>query len=280
MEDILKNSVLLNSGRNCLRFITRIYNIKQIKIPFYICPVVWQSLQEEGVKIKFYHIGRNFMPLEKFCQDEYVLYPNYFGICDKQCEILSAQYKNLIIDNAQALFAKPQGLCGFYSPRKFLNVNDGGILYISKGINFALYKDNFVIDADRNQSIKNYDEYLQNELSIDNQPIKKMSEKTYKTLVNTDLKNEQEKRKEIFKQIHNIVGKYNLFKVNLDEYCSKAMFYPLLTDEAGKYAELLQKNGVYIIRYWSKLPNKFPESIFFEKLLAIPLKNEVIKILS
>ena len=41
--------------------------------------------------------------------------------------------KNLIIDNAQAFFAKPLlGIDTFYSPRKFVGVSDGGILATKK----------------------------------------------------------------------------------------------------------------------------------------------------
>ena len=52
----------LNCGRNSIRFIIRTYNIKEIFIPYYTCPSVWQAIKREKCKIKFYHIDKNFLP--------------------------------------------------------------------------------------------------------------------------------------------------------------------------------------------------------------------------
>lgn len=34
----------------------------------------------------------------------YIVYNNYFGICGKNVEVLLKQYRNLIVDNAQAFY--------------------------------------------------------------------------------------------------------------------------------------------------------------------------------
>lgn len=89
------NKILLNSARNCLKYILRAYKIPKIHLPYYICPVVRQAIREENVKMEFYHIDKFFMPKKNFAEDEYILYPNYFGLCDEQSEILSKKIKIL-----------------------------------------------------------------------------------------------------------------------------------------------------------------------------------------
>ena len=56
------NKILLNSARNCLKYILRAYKIPKIHLPYYICPVVRQAIREENVKMEFYHIDKFFMP--------------------------------------------------------------------------------------------------------------------------------------------------------------------------------------------------------------------------
>ena len=113
------NALKLNCARNALRYIIRAYTIKEINIPFYTCPVVWQAARSENCKIKFYHLDKNFMPAQNFGENDFVLYTNYFGICTKNAQILAKKYKNLILDNAQSFFTEKIGLASFNSSRKF-----------------------------------------------------------------------------------------------------------------------------------------------------------------
>ena len=51
--DNIKDSIPLNYARNCLRYIIQTYNIKEIHLPYYTCPTVWQAIQKEDCKIHF-----------------------------------------------------------------------------------------------------------------------------------------------------------------------------------------------------------------------------------
>ena len=84
----------LNLGRNCLRMIIRLYGIKEIFVPYYSCKTIWSAIKKENCKIKFYHIDENFMPVEDFKQDDYILYINYFGLFEENCKMLISQYNN------------------------------------------------------------------------------------------------------------------------------------------------------------------------------------------
>ena len=69
------------------------------------------------------------MPAQEFPLNSFILYPNYFGICDKNVENLVNIYPKLIVDNAHAFYAKPCGFASFNSERKFRNVKDGAYLF-------------------------------------------------------------------------------------------------------------------------------------------------------
>lgn len=267
------NKILLNSARNCLKYILRAYKIPKIHLPYYICPVVRQAIREENVKMEFYHIDKFFMPKKNFAEDEYILYPNYFGLCDEQSKILSKKNKNLILDNAHAFFAPQKGLASFSSPRKFFNVNDGGILEINTKIS-----ENFAQDEDRTLEIKDFESFCKNELSIDDNPIKFMSEKTKNSLKNINFDEKISKNRKIFSKIDQKLKKTNILNLHLLKN-STPMCYPFLTEdfeEEKKIAKMLEKEGIYLIKYGSNLPETYPE-FEFTKILMIPLIEKTSK---
>lgn len=267
------NKILLNSARNCLKYILRAYKIPKIHLPYYICPVVRQAIREENVKMEFYHIDKFFMPKKNFAEDEYILYPNYFGLCDEQSEILSKKNKNLILDNAHAFFAPKKGLASFSSPRKFFNVNDGGILEINTKIS-----ENFAQDEDRTLEIKDFESFCKNEFSIDDNPIKFMSEKTKNSLKNINFDEKISKNRKIFSKIDQKLKKTNILNLHLLKN-STPMCYPFLTEdfeEEEKIAKMLEKEGIYLIKYGSNLPETYPE-FEFTKILMIPLIEKTSK---
>ncbi len=120
-----------NYGRECLLFIIKKLNIKEIYLPFYTCPVVWQTVKKAKCKIKFYHIDKDFMPICDFPSSSFIIYTNYFGINSKNVEILASKYQNIIVDNAQACYMPLKyGIAGFNSPRKFFDITNSAILNI------------------------------------------------------------------------------------------------------------------------------------------------------
>jgi hypothetical protein len=123
-----KNGMLFNTARNALRHFIKIIGIKEIFVPSYTCPVVFESIKRKNCKITLYKIGDDFMPRTNFPKDSYIVYNNYFGICGKNVDYLAKIYPNLIIDNAQAFYSELKGIASFYSPRKFFGLPDGGIL--------------------------------------------------------------------------------------------------------------------------------------------------------
>jgi len=123
-------SLYFDFAREALKYLIKTFGIKELYIPYYLCDVIRHTLVEEKCKPVFYHIDDNFMPCKNFSEDDYILYPNYFGICDRNVNALEKLYPKLIVDNAHAFYNSPQGFACFNSERKFLPVEKGSTLWI------------------------------------------------------------------------------------------------------------------------------------------------------
>ena len=119
-------------ARNSLRFLVKEYNIKEMYIPYYLCDVMRHTLIEENCKPIFYHIDDYFMPDSTFSKESYILYPNYFGICERNTDILSEIYPKLIVDNAHSFYSQPKGFACFNAEHKFNPEKIGSYLWIKK----------------------------------------------------------------------------------------------------------------------------------------------------
>lgn len=263
-----KQLVKLNLARNCLRYVIKAYNIGEIFVPYYICPTVLAAIRKEGCKIKFYHIDKNFRPKMEFFPDDYILYPNYFGICAKQVVELSKKYKNLIVDNAHNFYMPNFGLASFCSLRKFFNVKDGAYLFVDNLTDAEFEADNY--NYERFSSLS-YDEMCLNEVRLNKEPIKLISEITEKYFLEIDTEEEKKKRLEEFFRLNRRFGDKNELEISLTEY-DVPFVYPYLTYDETE-AEKLEKEGYIILRYWNFLPENFPEYDFYRYLIPIPLRK-------
>ena len=213
--DIPNDAIMLNSARNSLRYIIQSFNIKTIHIPFYTCPVVWNSIQKENCSIKFYHIENNFMPTCDFDENDFVLYTNYFGVCAKNVKELAKKYKNLIVDNAQAFYMPKYGIASFNSVRKFFGTPDGSILFSDKKIGKDLTQSVSYnklthlgkrIDLDASSG---YSDFRTSEGTLVDAEIEKMSKLSIALLGNCDVNNARKKRIENYFVLANKLDKTN-----------------------------------------------------------------------
>lgn len=224
-------TIKLDYARNSLKYLIRAFEIKEIRMPYYLCDVMRHAAFAEGCKPLFYHIDDNFMPVNNFRDDEFVLYPNYFGVFDKNVEILSKIYPKLIVDNAHSISSTPQGLACFNSVRKFIPNRVESFLFIKrKASDFAQTKPDDDIKMTERRFIyfkKLHHQYKKiNLLKLDFEYIK--SPFCYPCLTATD-------------------------------------------EEADRLAESLERDGKTIYRYWGELPKTFNEYKFYRRLVPIPL---------
>ena len=224
-----------NSARNSFKYLIKFFNIKEIHMPYYLCDVMRHSAVSENCKPIFYHINDNFMPDTEFSKSSFILYPNYFGICENNTVILSQKYPNLIIDNAHSFLSKPLGLSCFNSFRKFFQNQNESYLYIKT-----------------------------------NAPIKSIN-----AIISKEMKIENTKRIKCFKFYNSYLGKNNLLNINMENITSPFCypFLAETDNEADNLAHNLEKEGKIIYRYWNQLPKTYNEYKFYRRLVPIPLDN-------
>lgn len=266
-----RNLIKLNLARNCLRYIIRCFGIKEIHMPYYICPAVWQAARKENCAIKFYHIDNNFLPAREFAENDYILYPNYFGISSKNVHKLMRLYKNLIVDNAHNYFMPDCGLASFNSLRKFFNVKDGAFLYISQLSSENFPQDEYYYETCR---YKTFEEFCKNELRLEHEPVKLISRCSEQLFEEIDKEQEKQRRLEIFNQLHTALHSTNKLDIKLAKE-DVPFVYPYLTDDET-FAAKLENNGISILRYWEAMPEYFPEYDFYKYLVPVPLDLNVL----
>lgn len=262
--------IKLNLARNCLKYICKAYGINKILLPYYTCPVVWNSLREENCEVKFYHIDKDFLPTEKLKKNDFILYTNYFGINSKNCKKLAKKYPNIIIDNSQGFFSEPLGLASFNSLRKFFNVQNGAYLFTSKQLEQVFEVDKIELQPVSMQ--EDYEKFLKNELFLDSQKqIKAISPKVEKMMNDIDFETESIKRVRIFKQYEKVLKNFNNIQLDLISgdipYC-----YPFSPNSEIIKRKLWSKNLV-LLQLWKNFPKSFIESEFLNDTIALPLDN-------
>lgn len=145
-------------ARDALKYLIKKFDIKEIHLPYYLCDVIRHSVVEMNCKPLYYHIDDNFLPTCEFNREDYILYPNYFGICDKNVKNLVDKYPKLIVDNAHSYYSQPSGFASFNAEHKFLPVEKGAYLWIGKGNN------NVKVDLVRREKFMYYHSCLKNNL--------------------------------------------------------------------------------------------------------------------
>ncbi|HSQ98235.1 MAG TPA: hypothetical protein VLL98_06000 [Rickettsiales bacterium] len=275
--DWLKDKVGLNSGRNALRYIVRAYQIKKIYVPAYTCAFVWSALEAEKCELIFYHVDKNFMPVSEFGDNDFILYNNYFGVCGKQVKILHKKYKNLIIDNTQALYSLQKGLASFFSLRKFFGVPDGGLAWCDKKLN-----ENFETAVSYHlctHLLKIYDKgidagyinFIKNEVVLDSELIKKMSNLTRILLKNVNYEKAKQIRLNNFKILHEKLATSNELKLDLAKD-DVPMIYPYVINNET-LRKKMEENKIFLIPCWPDIDKHLSnDELYLKKyLLTLPL---------
>ena len=275
------DAIKLNTARNCFEYILRAKQYKKVYMPFYTCEVMLEPIRKLNIKYEFYSIDEQLDPVFKkeLQADEAFLYTNYFGLKQKSVEILAKKIgNNLIIDNAQAFFAKPiDGIDTFYSARKFFGVADGAYLYTNTVLPDCFEQD---ISFDRMSHLLKrvdigaelaYDDFKNNDNALVSQPIKLMSKLTDKILSGIDYEYIKQIRLKNFIYLHSALKSKNLLHIkNISN--SVPMVYPYYTEKENIRQKLIE-NKIYIATYWPNTSEWCSENQIEKKLakMIIPL---------
>lgn len=251
-----KDALALNSGRSCFRYILRAFDIKNIWLPEFTCECIFDVAKEENINYKTYAVDDNFLPQCEFNQTDFILYTNYFGICNKNIKLLKEKYPNLIIDNAHGFYSSLEaGIASFNSARKFFGTADGAYLKCKKELseNFEediSYKRSlYLLKAMEKTQKETIRDFELSECTIElNKKIKRISKLTRAILSGVDYKKAADIRLNNFKKYQKALYDINLLKPNLTD--DIPMVYPLLNRDNKNLKAELEKNNIYLETYF------------------------------
>lgn len=260
-EHYHKDALRLNTARNCFEYILHARKYTKVYIPYYTCDVMLEPLKKCNVDYVFYHINEQLEPVETYRLQptEAFLYTNYYGLKQRCVERLAEQYgKQLIVDNAQAFFAEPlAGIDTFYSARKFFGVADGAYLYIDKFLDDELEQDqsyqrmsHLLIRADIGAEA-GYADFRQNDDSLIDEPIKRMSNLTDKILRSIDYESVMQLRRKNYLLLNEQLQQTNGMYLSLDDN-AVPMVYPYLTNDNTLRQRLIDQR-IYVATYWPNI---------------------------
>lgn len=220
-----KDLIRLNTGRAAIWHAFRLTGAKTIWLPYYQCDTVSTFLRRKGERIRYYHIDKDFNPIDLYAEKEdAVLFVNYYGIMSRErMRILSISYPRAIIDNCQAFYCEPlPNVMNVYSCRKFIGVPDGAYV-IGKNADKYIeeYSQGFSSDTaaflfkriEYGCEGKGYEARSINEQRIDAEDIMKMSRLTHTILDGADYDFIKHKRRENFQIANELLGDINLIDV-------------------------------------------------------------------
>lgn len=264
----------LNTGRAALWHAFRVTGAKTIWLPIYQCNSVRKFYSRKGVNIKYYHIDKNFNPINLFAEDdEAVMLVNYYGVMShERMRILSTSYAHPIIDNCQAFFSEPlPNAMNVYSCRKFIGVPDGAYVigkdahkfvdeypqcYSSDTAAFLFKRIEYGCEG------KGYESRKLNESRIDNEDAMKMSVLTRTILDSTDYEFIQKKRKKNFVIAHELFGSLNqIDSIRFYDYNTIPMVYPLVIEDESLLPRLQQAKH-FQGHWWSYICDEQPVDSF------------------
>lgn len=290
---IHENGIHLNSGRNALEYILRgLTDIQCLWIPYYTCDVILEPLKKLNIPYRFYSVNEYLELTDeiKMSKNEYLLATNYFGIKDAYIKELASRYgEHLIVDNAQAFFAEPiESIKTAYSPRKFVGIPDGGIVYMEDGLDISGLKQD--ISYDRCSHLlkrldlgaeAGYADFRENSHQLMNQPIKRMSNLSLNLLHGIDFDTVKKQRRKNFKQLHEALSNINQLHIPAMNSYECPMVYPFYTSDETLKKRLIEKK-IFVATYWPNVLNWCKENMLeyelASKVIAIPVDQRYEKI--
>lgn len=250
-------AIRLNSGRNCLAYLIEARKIQNIALPYLICSSVIDICKKYNVKIEFYHISEDFRPVlkENFSDDLFVYVVNYYGqLSNEYIQQLAGEYRNIIIDNAQAFFQNPvPGIDTLYTCRKFFGVPDGAYLYTDAILEYTLQQDvsyhrmQHLLGRFEENASSHYEEFKRNENVIEQIPLRVMSKLTVNILKAIDYSRVKGVREANFNYLNEAIGDKNELKLHNPV---GSFSFPFYFNEGDKLRQKLQEDGMYIPRLW------------------------------
>lgn len=268
-----------NTGRNALIWLLKSKGIDTLYLPYYLCDCIEIVCRKNKIKIKKYHIDREFLPIKLHLEKrEYLYLVNYFGlISNEQIRQLKKQYKRIIVDNTQAFYQDAEeGIDTIYNCRKYFGVPDGAYLYTDLPMDDRLEMDlssrrmEHLMGRLEENASKYYDSFQKNDKKFFEEPVKAMSELTHNLLRGIDYKKSYEIRERNFLYLQSRLKEIHQLERNIP----KGPFaYPFYFKHGILLRKKLAEKKIYIPTLWPnvlEVSDEWLERDFTENILPLP----------
>ena len=279
--------IRLNSCRHSLEYILRgLKSVSHVWIPYFTCDVMLEPLKKLGIPYGFYHINNRLEIANdiKLNENEILVYTNYYGIKDDYVKLLAEKYTSrLIVDNAQALFCKPNKSCHqIYSPRKYIGMPDGGLAVTtipdrSSELSFDMSYERCLHLLKRHElhPSEGYKDFQNDDGQISNCKLSRMSVISSNIFASVDFNVVKEKRRKNFSSLHKILGKTNKLNIPSMDSFECPLIYPYWTDNGAALKKKLIANNIFIATYWPNVLERMEsDDIEYElanNIICIPI---------
>lgn len=275
---------LFQSARAAFVAFAREKAIKRIWLPRFLCHSIEKVCLSENIKISYYGLSSKFdlEGINNPTEDDWYYFVNYFGTSKKLIDRWVASYpkEKIILDFCQALFSqKDYDVAAIiFSPRKFLGVADGGVVFTKTDLTRSYMEDKstakrlaFLIKRTEGNLQKGYQEYLRSERLFENYEPKLMS-KTTKAMINgINLIEVEAQRNLNYNYYNQHLESINAFTLKFSPENSP-LCYPYLSKNKD-LKRILIENRVFIPTYWPELLNidRSGIPVEIENLLPLPI---------
>lgn len=267
---LYETALKFQSARAAFSALLKVGGPKRVWVPRYICNSMLAPLQGARIEICFYDLREDFDidPQIRLKASDWLLYVNYFGLCDAIEQGLLRRFnpEQLVMDHAQALFSPAKDcLATIYSPRKFLGIPDGGLLFSRLSMPLPGETDNGSVDRCRHLLLRadgklqaGYQAFKAAEATLEDFTPKRMSSLSRNIFHSSDIQGISLKRRQNFQILNERFGSINKIRVNLDR-AQAPLCYPLWFERPIDRARLAQQN-IFIPVYWHEVFNRSDSS--------------------
>lgn len=271
----------LNTARNALVYLCRARNIRKLWLPYFLCDSVADACSREKIAVAFYNIDSAFAPIlpETWTAGDWLYLVNYYGqLTDDQIHSCKAKYKNIILDNVQAFFAKPlPGVDTLYSCRKFFGVPDGAYL-ATEAADIPLQRD---VSKDRMKHILGrfegtsasdyYADFKENDHSFRDLPLMAMSRLTQNLLGALDYEKIRTRRNANWERLHGALNRHNRLQLISPD---GPYMYPFYCENGMQIKKKLAAEKIFIPTLWPNvltLDGCGQEKDYAQNILPLPV---------
>jgi len=273
------------SARAAFLALVRVGKPKRVWLPKYICNAMLSSLEKAETECMWYDVNDRLEvdTNTKIGIDDWLIYVNYFGICDNKITELLKRFSpdQVVLDYSQSFFSSPvnEALATIYSPRKFFGVPDGGLLVSRLSVSLPVMQDtdsfgrmSHLMRRLGDSPEAGYAEYQHSEASLAECDPKRMSKLTERILASIDFNHAYKKRRENFLFLHEKLGGGNQLSMDIASITAP-LCYPFLTHDANLRRQLID-NRIFVATYWAdaidRLSDESAEKMV-RNLLPLPI---------